>query len=98
MRNQFFYTRTEKSPKEGEPDKTFEDSFCPDFVLRSVLRDDGTRLVLLNDIHERLQDAPQFDKTRTKVVGYTKQRNTFQSEITLIPADSERFKKLTNIE
>jgi len=110
--NQFYYKRVEQvkapNPQIGEfdstkppfimEDKEFLDSFSLDKVIRSVQVEDGRRLVLLNDIHERLEKTPQFNTKRDKITGYTKERNTFQSEIFLSPEESERFVKLTNIE
>lgn len=99
MKNQFFYTRKEPiQPREEDKDKPLEykeylDSFNINFVIRSRELEDGTRLILLNDIHERLQEVPQFNAKRDKIVGRTKERNTFQSEIYLSKEDSERYVK-----
>ncbi len=101
MKNQFFYTRKIEAPVQIKGQETkyteYEDSFNPELVIRSVLREDGVRVVLLNDIHERLEYADQLDSKRRKV-GVTKQRNTVQSEIYLSKEDGERYKKLTSIE
>lgn len=86
--SQFTYKRIEKV---GETEKVFTDSFNLNKVIRSMEIEGGKRIVALDDIHERLQEAPQFNTRRDKIVGYTKQRNTFQSEITLDKEDSERF-------
>lgn len=89
--NQFFYTRT-------EGDKTFRDSFNINKVIRSVSMENGELLVLLDDLHERSQEVPDIDLRTNKMKGTKRQRNTFQSEITLSVDDAERFYKQTNIE
>lgn len=107
--NQFYYIRKEdvKTPtgldamgKQTfvEEKKEYLDSFSLDKVIRSIQLEDNRRLVLLNDIHERLEKTPQFNTKRDKITGYTKERNTFQSEIFLSVEESEKFVKLTNIE
>jgi len=101
-KSQFFYCRKEKLPLqiEGEESKfkEYEDSFNPELVIRTVLLEDGQRLVLLSDIQERMEKVPQYDSKKTKITGWTKERNTFQSELYLSKEDGERFKKLTNLE
>lgn len=89
--NQFFYTRT-------EGDKTFRDSFNINKVIRTVEMEEGKVLVLLDDLHERSQEVPDIDLRTNKMKGTKRQRNTFQSEITLDAADAERFYKTTNID
>jgi hypothetical protein len=89
--NQFFYTRIE-----GE--KTYRDSFHIDAVIRSVQLEDDKVLVLLSDLHERTQQVPEIDIKTNKLKGYRRERNTYQSEITLSKEDGERFYKLLNIE
>jgi len=45
-----------------------------------------------------MEKVPQFDHKKTKVTGYTKERNMFQSEIYLTEAsDIQRFRDLTTI-
>ena len=93
--NQFFYKRLEPlATKEGEAQKfkEYEDSFNLDKVIRSVQMEDGRRLVLLDDIHERLQEMPIRSKSG-KII-YEMRRNVFQSEIYLEKEDSEKFVKL----
>jgi len=94
MKNQFFYKRKEQiTPIEGETEakyREYTDSFNVDLVIRTISLEDGRRLVLLNDIHERMQQVPQYN-TKGQVVGKTKERNTFQSEIYLEKMDSDRF-------
>lgn len=91
MKNQFFYTRT-------DGDKTFKDSFNINKVIRTVLLEDETTLVLLDDIHERVQQVPDIDPKTNKMRGYKKERNAYQSEIHLSKEDAERFFNLTNVE
>lgn len=90
MTNQFFYTRTT-----GE--KTFTDSFNLNKVIRSIENEDGTFLVLLDDIHERSHEVPDIDLKTNKMKGTKRQRDVFQSEITLSAEDANRFKTLTQI-
>lgn len=90
MTNQFFYTRTT-----GE--KTFTDSFNLNKVIRSIENEDGTFLVLLDDIHERSHEVPDIDLKTNKMKGTKRQRDVFQSEITLSAEDAKRFKTLTQI-
>lgn len=93
MRNQFFYTR-----KDQESGKEFRDSLNPDKIIRSVTQDDGTVLVLLDDIHERSHDVPDIDLRTNKMKGMKRQKSVFQSEIILSVEDGERFFKLLNIQ
>ena len=102
MKNQFVYTRKEvvKATKEGEEDKlvSYTDSFNMSKVIRSVQIKPDELLILLDDLHERMEKVPQFDHKKTKVTGYTKERNMFQSEIYLTEAsDIQRFRDLTTI-
>lgn len=95
--NQFIYKRIETTPpSEGKEAETreYQDSFNLEYVIRSVELEDRRRIVLLDDMHERVQEVPQFNSKRDKITGYTKQRNTVQSEIYLEKEDSERFVKL----
>jgi hypothetical protein len=79
---------------EAEPKfKEFKDSFNVDLVIRSIVLEDNRRLILLNDIHDRLQDTPTYNKKK-ELIGYKKERVTVQSEIFLSPSDSERFYSL----
>lgn len=97
MNNQFIYSReVEKGKKEdGTADMvTVTDTLNLDFVIRSIGFEDGKRLVLLNDFHERLERVPQINPKTNKMTGTTKERNTYQSEIYLNKEDSERFLKL----
>jgi len=90
MTNQFFYTRVVN-------DKSFTDSFNLNKVIRSIENEDGTFLVLLDDIHERSHEVPDIDLKTNKMKGTKRQRDVFQSEITLSAEDAQRFKNLTQI-
>jgi hypothetical protein len=90
MTNQFFYTR-----KEG--DKEFTDSFNINKVIRTVQMDEGDLLVLLDDIHERAVETPNINPKTNKMVGITRKRDVYQSEIHLTGDDITRFKQLTSI-
>lgn len=92
MSNQFFYTRKSESGAD------VRDSFNINKVIRSLSNDDGTVLVLLDDLHERAQEIPDIDVRTNKVKGVKRQRNTFQSEVSLSKEDGERFFNLLNIE
>jgi hypothetical protein len=91
MTNQFFYTR-----KEG--DKEFTDSFNVGKVIRSIQVDEDELVVLLDDIHERVEEKPTVNPRNNKIVGVQRKRDIFQSDIHLHGEDIKRFKKLTNIE
>jgi hypothetical protein len=65
--------------------------------VRTLTVEDGRLLVLLDDLHERAQQVPDVDPKTNKMRGYKREKNTFQSEIYLDPADVERFLKLTSI-
>jgi hypothetical protein len=99
MQNQFFYTRKElvSGTPENPEFKEFRDSFNINKVVRSITIEDGRVLVLLDDLHERAQQVPDVDIKTNKIKGYKRERNTFQSEIYLDPADAERFLKVTSI-
>ena len=90
MTNQFFYTRVVN-------DKSFTDSFNLNKVIRSIENEDGTFLVLLDAIHERSHEVPDIDLRTNKMKGTKRQRDVFQSEITLSAEDGQRFKNLTQI-
>ena len=93
MSNLFFYTRKElvSGTPENPEFKEFRDSFNINKVVRSITMEDGRVLVLLDDLHERAQQVPDVDPKTNKMRGYKRERNTFQSEIYLDPADAERF-------
>ena len=91
--SQFFYTRKElvSGTPENPEFKEYRDSFNVNKVIRTVTMDDGRILVLLDDFHERTQEVPDINPKTNKMVGTKRQRDTFQSEIYLDPADAERF-------
>lgn len=99
MNNQFFYTRKElvSGTPENPVHNEFRDSFNINKVVRSLTIEDGRVLVLLDDLHERAQEVPDVDPKTNRVKGMKRQKNTFQSEIYLEPADAERFYAATSI-
>ena len=97
--NQFFYTR--KEPIQGTDPLEFKehlDSFNIEKVIRTIIVENGNRLVLLDDIHERSTEVPDVNPKNGQTRGYKRERNTYQTEIYLSPEDSEKFVKLMNIE
>jgi hypothetical protein len=90
MTNQFFYTR-----KEG--DKEFTDSFNVNKVIRSI-EFENDLVVLLDDIHERVEEVPTLNPKTGKVIGVQRKRDIFQSDIHLTGEDIVRFRKLTTIQ
>ena len=98
--NQFFYTRrviTKNEQGEGESVTTFTDSFNLNKVIRSMELESGERIVVLDDLHERVDNVPDIDIKTNKMKGFKRERNTYQSEITLNKEDSERFYNISNI-
>jgi hypothetical protein len=55
-------------------------------------------VILLDDIHERVEEVPTHNPKTGKLVGVQRKRDIFQSDIYLKGDDITRFKKLTNIE
>ena len=95
--NQFFYTR--KEPVQGTDPlefKEFIDSFNVNKVIRTVMTDDGGSLVLIDDIHERTMDVPQYTPAG-KPKGLKRERNRYQSEITLSKEDADRFVEVMSV-
>ena len=90
MRNQFFFTRT-------EGDKTFKDSFNINKVIRTVQLEENKLVVLLDDMHERIQYVPVRNPKNGRVEGTRKQPEMFQSEIYLSGEDIERFYEQTKL-
>ncbi len=90
MTNQFFYTR-----KEG--DTVYTDSFNINKVIRTVQTGEDELLVLLDDIHERVVETPNINPKTNKMVGISRKRDVYQSEIHLHGEDIVRFKNTTNI-
>jgi uncharacterized coiled-coil DUF342 family protein len=91
MTNQFFYIR-----KEGEQE--FTDSFNINKVIRTVQTGEDELLVLLDDIHERVVETPNINHKTNKMIGVTRKRDVYQSEIHLYGEDIINFRKLTTLE
>ena len=92
MRNQFFYTRKEDNGSH------FIDSFNINKVIRSKQGNDGSLLVLLDDMHERPFEIPTRNpKTGKETGAITRRREVVQTEIFLYGDDITRFKNLTEI-
>jgi hypothetical protein len=83
----FFYTREVDG-------KIYTDSFNLNKVIRSMQVDDNKVILVLDDLHERSENAP--DVKNGKVVGSKRERNTYQTEITLTGEDITRFHNLNN--
>lgn len=81
----FFYTRK-------VDDKIYTDSFNLNKVIRSMQVDDNKVILVLDDIHERSENVP--DVKNGKVVGSKRERNVFQTEISLFDEDAIRFNNL----
>lgn len=89
--NLFWYTRV----NEG---KEYLDALNLQKVIRAVAMENGETLVLLDDLHQRLQEVPVTNK-QGKVTAMKNVMNTFQSEIYLSKEeDIKRFYELTNKE
>lgn len=89
MSKMFWYTRIEDG-------KELNDSINLEKVIRAIELSDGSYLVILDDIHERIQEMPILD-SKGKQKGTKNVRGTFQTEIYLTKIeDIENFKKLTN--
>jgi len=84
----FFYTRKMDN-------KSYTDSFNLNKIVRSVAMEDGTLLILLDDLHERSRDV-QAPNIKTNKMEIKRVRETFQSEITLEGDDVTRFNNLAN--
>ena len=83
----FFYTREVDG-------KIYTDCFNINKVVRSMQVDVNKVILVLDDIHERSEQVP--DVKNGKVVGSKRERNTFQTEITLTGEDIIRFHNLAN--
>ena len=92
MRNQFFYTRITESGKE------LRDSFNVNKIIRFASDEDGSAIVLLDDIHERADEVPDIDPRTQRLKGMKRQKNAVQTQIVLSPEDAARFFNLLNIE
>jgi len=85
----FFYTREVDG-------KIYTDSFNLNKVIRSMQIDDEKVILVLDDLHERSENVPDVDLKTGKVRGQKRERNTFQTEITLTGEDVKRFNNLAN--
>ena len=85
----FFYTRNVDG-------KIYTDSFNLNKVVRSMQVEDEKVILVLDDIHERSEPVPDVDPKTGKVKGQKRERNTYQTEITLTGADVARFHNLAN--
>jgi len=85
MTNQFFY-------KDGED----WNSFNINKVIRTVTLEDKSLLVLLDDIHERVIETPNINPKTNKMIGVTRKRDVYQSEIYLRGEDIIRFQRTVN--
>ena len=88
MKNQFIYTAV-------IADKECKASLNLNKVIRSLINEDGTLIVILDDFNERVTQQPDIDIKTNKMKGYKSVRETVQSEIILNTKDAERFFKLT---
>ena len=84
----FFFTR------QAENGKGYTECFNIDKLIRSVQISEDELLVLFDDYYERSEEVP--DVKNGKVVGSKRERNTFQTEITLTGEDITRFHNLAN--
>lgn len=98
LKNQFFYTRTVRTQGGSEDvilESKFRDSFSLSKVIRSVTVENGNVIVLLDDVHEQIQQMPIGGKNG-KPHSFKEIRTMVQSEITLNAEDGRRFYALTN--
>jgi hypothetical protein len=93
MKNQFVYTRMLEN--DSSEAIYVKDSFNIEKVVRTITMDDGRTLVLLDDLHERVQEVPDINPKTGKMTGMRRERNTLQSEIYLSKEDGERFLLIT---
>ncbi len=97
-RNQFYYTTkvlvngTEAAPKFEE----YEESFNVLQITRTRKLPDGRVIVLLNDVHQRLEEVPILNKSG-KMTAVRKENVTYQSEILLSKEDGYALWLATHI-
>lgn len=99
-KHMFYYTRVEQinGPEEQISTKEYIDGFNLLKVIRVVRMADNDLLVLLDDIHQRVEEKPNINLKTNKVVGMKKELGTFQSEIHITEQhDIDAFYKLTDI-
>ena len=95
--NLFFYTRKvaiPETPEHPAGEVIYTDCFNLNKVVRSMQVEHDKVILVLDDIHERAEQVP--DVKNGKVVGSKRERNTFQTEITLTGEDVTRFHNLAN--
>jgi len=85
----FFYTRNVDG-------KIYTDSFNLNKVVRSMQVEDEKVILVLDDLHERSEPVPDIDPKTGKVKRQKRERNTYQTEITLTGEDVKRFNNLAN--
>ena len=85
--NLFFYTREVDG-------KIYTDSFNLNKVIRSMQVDENKVILVLDDLHERSENVPDVDPKTRAVKGQKRERNTYQTEITLTGEDVTRFHNL----
>ena len=73
-----------------------KESFNINLVTRSGYNQFGQFVVLLNDMHEGVQQVPVTNKKGT-ITGYKNEKVTLQSEIPLNEEDIERFIETTQV-
>lgn len=83
--SQFFY-------KDGED----WNSFNINKVIRTITLEDKRLLVLLDDLHERAVETPNINPKTNKMIGVTRKRDVYQTEIYLEGDDVVRFQRTIN--
>ena len=105
-KNQFVYKRERNIPGTKEDTEkgiigtdpyteTVYDSFNIECVIRSISLDDGKRLLLLDDLHERYQEGPK--KGKNGKISIIREKDAFQSEIYLSKEEGIEYLKLTSV-
>jgi hypothetical protein len=56
--------------------------------------DENKVILVLDDLHERSENVPDVDPKTRAVKGQKRERNTYQTEITLTGEDVTRFHNL----
>ena len=88
-----FYTRTVNlNTDKGPSELTVTESFDLNRVIRSVMVNTEELVVLLDDFHERAVEVP-IKSNNGKVVGSKREKNIYQSEISLKGDDIKRFRE-----
>ena len=100
MKNQFVYTReVQLSPTDEHPDGekvTIQETFNITKVLRTYQPAPEVLVVVLDDLHERVEERPATNKSG-KITGVKNVKVWHQSEIQLSKEDTIKFlKELTH--